>query len=113
MLFTRYLVPLFLQLQLSFRPSFLNTPEIVLDDIKFENCADGDVPAGSDQLSCDFENDTCSWYHDYTTGFMWERSKDELNEKGEFHCYLSFAIVCSKLTDALLLLLLLLLLLII
>lgn len=58
----------------------------MLDDIKFEYCADGDIPAGSDQLSCDFENDTCSWYHDYTTDLLWEREYNELKEKGEVSC---------------------------
>lgn len=47
----------------------------MLDDVSFENCAQGDVPAGSDRLSCDFEKDTCSWYHDYTASLLWERSK--------------------------------------
>lgn len=77
---------IFLQLQLSFSPPFSRKPVVVLDDIQFENCADEDVPAGSDQLSCDFKTDTCSWYHDYTAGLLWERSNDKLNEKSEFLC---------------------------
>lgn len=48
---------------------------MMLDDIKFENCLEGEVPAGSDQLSCGFENNTCSWYHDYTANLLWKRSK--------------------------------------
>lgn len=76
----------FLQLQLSFIPPFSSTPVVVLDDIQFENCADEDVPAGSDQLSCDFKYNTCSWYHDYTVGLLWERENDKLNEKSEFLC---------------------------
>lgn len=46
----------------------------MLDDISFENCGEGQIPAGSDQLSCDFEVDTCSWYLDYTASLLWERS---------------------------------------
>ncbi|KAM7379552.1 hypothetical protein PAMP_005098 [Pampus punctatissimus] len=61
---------------ISFEPPFMEHPDIMLDDITFENCAAGDVPAGSDQLSCDFENNTCSWYHDYTASLLWKRSKE-------------------------------------
>lgn len=61
----------------------------MLDDIKFENCTDGDVPEGSDQLSCGFDEDTCSWYTDYTASILWERDKNGL--EGEFFSfYLSF-----------------------
>ncbi|TKS79616.1 LDL-receptor class A domain-containing protein 2 Skeletal organic matrix MAM and [Collichthys lucidus] len=62
------------KLQFSYRRSFLDTKDIMLDDISFDYCGDGEVPAGSDQLSCDFEKDTCSWYHDYTASLLWERS---------------------------------------
>lgn len=56
----------------------------MLDDIKFENCADGDVLEGSDQLSCGFDSDTCSWYDDYTAGILWKRDSDALDKDGEF-----------------------------
>ncbi|XP_054624893.1 MAM and LDL-receptor class A domain-containing protein 1 [Dunckerocampus dactyliophorus] len=49
--------------------------DVMLDDISFENCAEGDIPASPQQLSCDFEEDTCSWYHDYTASILWERKK--------------------------------------
>nr|XP_020447005.1 MAM and LDL-receptor class A domain-containing protein 1-like isoform X2 [Monopterus albus] len=65
----------------SLSPSFLGTSDIMLDDISFENCAEGDVPIGSDQLSCDFEKDTCSWYHDYTASILWERSNGKFNKE--------------------------------
>lgn len=91
---------LLLQLQLSFIPPFSGTPVFMLDDIQFENCADKDVPAGSDQLSCDFENDMCSWYHDYTADLLWEKQKAALMDKSEFpclslscHCLLQFNIM--------------------
>lgn len=48
---------------------------MMLDDISFENCGEEDIPDGSDRLSCNFEKDTCSWYHDYTASLMWKRSK--------------------------------------
>uniref|UniRef100_A0A665X458 MAM domain-containing protein n=1 Tax=Echeneis naucrates TaxID=173247 RepID=A0A665X458_ECHNA len=44
----------------------------MLDDISFDSCGEGDVPAGADQLSCDFEKDTCSWYNDYTASILWK-----------------------------------------
>lgn len=77
-------MPLFLQLQLSTSPPFYDSPEIMLDDIKFENCTDRDVPEGSDQLSCGFDNDTCSWYADYTASILWERDSDALDKDGEY-----------------------------
>lgn len=52
----------------------------MLDDIRFENCGEGDVPAESDRLSCDFEKDACSWYHDYTANLLWKRSNREFQD---------------------------------
>ena len=66
---------LFLQLLFSFIRSYYGPNEIMLDDVSFENCGEADVPTGSDQLSCDFEKDTCSWYHDKTASIPWERTK--------------------------------------
>uniref|UniRef100_A0A3Q2NV61 MAM and LDL-receptor class A domain-containing protein 1-like n=1 Tax=Fundulus heteroclitus TaxID=8078 RepID=A0A3Q2NV61_FUNHE len=57
----------------------------MLDDISFDNCAEGDIPEGSDHLSCDFETDTCSWYHDYTASLLWKRTNGvftDLNGNG-------------------------------
>ncbi|XP_046883115.1 MAM and LDL-receptor class A domain-containing protein 1-like [Hypomesus transpacificus] len=48
--------------------------DVMLDDIHFESCWEGDEPAGSDVLTCDFEKDTCAWYRDHTAALMWERS---------------------------------------
>ncbi|XP_034558606.1 MAM and LDL-receptor class A domain-containing protein 2 [Notolabrus celidotus] len=62
-------------LQFLFSASIFAVKDVMLDDISFENCLEGDVPAGSDKLSCDFEKDTCSWYHDYTASLLWERSE--------------------------------------
>ncbi|MEQ2259399.1 hypothetical protein XENORESO_011166, partial [Xenotaenia resolanae] len=47
----------------------------MLDDIRFENCVEGDFPEGPYHLSCNFEKDTCSWYHDYTASLLWKRMK--------------------------------------
>ncbi|XP_075875933.1 MAM and LDL-receptor class A domain-containing protein 1 [Nelusetta ayraudi] len=60
------------KLDLSFDPP-MSTMDVMLDDMKFEYCAEGDVPEDSDQLSCDFEENTCSWYHDYTASMLWEK----------------------------------------
>jgi len=49
--------------------------DVMLDDITFKYCREGDVPAGSNQLTCDFEKDTCSWYHNSTTGLLWSRNQ--------------------------------------
>ncbi|XP_041658947.1 MAM and LDL-receptor class A domain-containing protein 1 [Cheilinus undulatus] len=62
------------KLQFSFSPPFSAVKEVMLDDILFESCSEGDIPAGSDRLTCDFENDTCSWYHDFTASLLWKRS---------------------------------------
>lgn len=95
-------MPLFLQLQLSTSPPFFDSPVIMLDDIKFENCADGDVLEGSDQLSCGFEDGTCSWYADYTAGILWKNESDALDKDGEyFSVYLSVARVCSRIKGCL------------
>uniref|UniRef100_A0A3P8UAG2 MAM domain-containing protein n=1 Tax=Amphiprion percula TaxID=161767 RepID=A0A3P8UAG2_AMPPE len=52
----------------------------MLDDIMFENCGEEDIPAGSDHLSCDFEKDTCSWYHDYTATLLWKMTDGKYEE---------------------------------
>lgn len=70
----------FTQLLFSFSPPFLGETDVMLDDISFENCGEGDIPAGSDQLSCDFEEDTCSWYHDYTASLLWKRSNRKFSD---------------------------------
>lgn len=54
-----------------------------MDDISFEYCAEGDDPEGSDQLSCDFEKDICSWYHDYAVGNLWENVGT--SDEGEYN----------------------------
>ncbi|XP_071348966.1 MAM and LDL-receptor class A domain-containing protein 2 isoform X2 [Trachinotus anak] len=54
--------------------------DVMLDDISFDSCGEGDVPAGSDQLSCDFEKDTCSWYPDYTASLLWDRTDGRYDE---------------------------------
>lgn len=80
--------PLFLQLRLSFDQGFLTEKDVMVDDISFEYCEEGEVPAGSEQLSCDFETDTCSWYPDYTASLLWERSDGRYDDgpagEGEF-----------------------------
>lgn len=60
---------------------------IKLDDILFNNCAESDIPPGSDQLSCDFEKNTCSWYHDYTSSLQFERKEQEFGENPEITGY--------------------------
>lgn len=71
---------LFLQLRFSFSPAFSVDSDVMLDDVSFDYCRDGDFPTGSNQLSCDFEKDTCSWNHDYTASLLWKRSKMSFNE---------------------------------
>ncbi|KAM8850746.1 MAM and LDL-receptor class A domain-containing protein 1 isoform 2-T2 [Spinachia spinachia] len=65
------------KLQFSRRPV---ASDLMLDDVSFNYCRDGDFPAGSGQLSCDFEKDTCSWNHDYTASLLWKRSKMAFDE---------------------------------
>ncbi|XP_077471884.1 MAM and LDL-receptor class A domain-containing protein 1 isoform X3 [Stigmatopora argus] len=61
--------------KLQFYFSCFDSTNAMLDDVKFENCAEGEIPAGSEQLSCNFEEDTCSWYHDYNATILWQRVK--------------------------------------
>ncbi|XP_053293903.1 apical endosomal glycoprotein [Pleuronectes platessa] len=75
------------KLLFSFKASIIGPNEIMLDDVRFENCGEADVPTGSDQLSCDFENDSCSWYHDKTASISWERKNKfwlDLNREGYY-----------------------------
>lgn len=76
---------------MSFKASLFDDVDVMLDDIEFENCAEGDVPADSDRLSCDFdEKDTCSWYHDYTASMLWETEGSSKNGEftlSEFHWF--------------------------
>ncbi|XP_041849179.1 MAM and LDL-receptor class A domain-containing protein 2 [Melanotaenia boesemani] len=63
------------KLQFSYDPLFHDAKDVMLDDINFEYCGEEGIPDESDHLSCDFENDTCSWYHDYTASLLWKRTK--------------------------------------
>lgn len=81
------IVVLFVQLLFTFSPPFNEDKDVMLDDVNFEYCAENDIPPGSDQLSCDFENDTCSWYHDYTASLLWKKTKTvskDLTGNGEY-----------------------------
>jgi hypothetical protein len=64
----------FPQLEFLFDPPFQNVLDVMLDDITLKHCGEWDVPAGSDQLTCDFEKDTCSWYADNTKPLLWKRN---------------------------------------
>ncbi|KAG9273992.1 MAM and LDL-receptor class A domain-containing protein 2-like [Astyanax mexicanus] len=55
-------------------PTYIGEQDVMLDDIKLTGCAEGDVPAGSELLSCDFEKDVCGWYPDYSTSLTWQRA---------------------------------------
>ncbi|MED6241113.1 hypothetical protein ATANTOWER_028659 [Ataeniobius toweri] len=63
------------KLLFSYNPSVMEYKDVMLDDIRFENCVEGDFPEGPYHLSCSFEKDTCSWYHDYTASLLWKRMK--------------------------------------
>ncbi|XP_058250824.1 MAM and LDL-receptor class A domain-containing protein 1 [Hemibagrus wyckioides] len=58
----------------SIDPNFIGNQDIMLDDITLMDCAEGDIPEDSDQLSCDFENNMCGWYIDQSASLIWERS---------------------------------------
>ncbi|XP_056452213.1 MAM and LDL-receptor class A domain-containing protein 1-like [Gadus chalcogrammus] len=60
------------KLEFSFDAPFLDVCDVMLDDITLKHCGEWDVPAGSDQLTCDFEKDTCSWYADNTKRLLWK-----------------------------------------
>ncbi|XP_067330349.1 MAM and LDL-receptor class A domain-containing protein 2 [Channa argus] len=75
------------KLLFSFTPPFLGARDIMLDDVRFENCGEEDVPVGSNQLSCDFEKDTCSWYHDYSSSLLWERINGQFYEEPKGNGY--------------------------
>ncbi|XP_055359914.1 MAM and LDL-receptor class A domain-containing protein 2 isoform X2 [Betta splendens] len=62
-----------------YSPSVFGGTDVMLDDISFEYCGDSDVPPGSDHLSCDFEEHTCSWYHDYTSSLLWKRTNERFS----------------------------------
>lgn len=55
-------------------PVYIGSQDILLDDITLIDCADADVPAGSDNLSCDFEEDNCAWYDDQLAQLKWQRA---------------------------------------
>lgn len=66
-----------LQLLFSVAPTFIGTQDIMLDDITLMSCTEEDIPPGSDQLSCDFEENTCGWYIDQSASLIWERTKGQ------------------------------------
>lgn len=49
----------------------------MLDDITLMDCAEGDIPEDSDQLSCDFESNMCGWYIDQSASLIWERANGQ------------------------------------
>lgn len=55
-------------------PVYIGSQDIMLDDITLIDCADTDVPPGSENLSCDFEQDTCAWYDDQLAQLKWQRA---------------------------------------
>ncbi|XP_055007320.1 MAM and LDL-receptor class A domain-containing protein 1 isoform X2 [Boleophthalmus pectinirostris] len=75
------------KLQFVSQRPFMGHSDIKLDDILFNNCGLDDIPPASDQLSCDFEKDTCSWYHDYTANLLWDRNKFEFGDNPEVTGY--------------------------
>lgn len=52
----------------------------MLDDIDFPSCNEGEVPPGSDLLTCDFEKDTCAWYPDHFASLLWTRARRSQND---------------------------------
>ncbi|XP_050961124.1 MAM and LDL-receptor class A domain-containing protein 2 isoform X2 [Labeo rohita] len=65
--------PLGSKLSFLVEPVYIGNQDVMLDDITLTDCAKGDIPAGSDQLSCDFEKDVCSWYNDQSAELQWKR----------------------------------------
>ncbi|XP_061694563.1 MAM and LDL-receptor class A domain-containing protein 2 isoform X2 [Syngnathoides biaculeatus] len=61
------------KLQFSYNCPYYEPTTVMLDDVSFQKCAEGDIPDGFEQLSCHFEEDTCSWFHDYTASILWKR----------------------------------------
>ncbi|KAL7876289.1 hypothetical protein AOLI_G00112520 [Acnodon oligacanthus] len=49
----------------------------MLDDVRLTGCAEGDVPAGSKQLSRDFERDLCGWYPDQSASLNCESANGQ------------------------------------
>lgn len=64
-----------LQLLFSVDPTYIGNQDVMIDDITLMGCAEGDIPADSEQLSCDFERNTCGWYIDHSDSLIWERTK--------------------------------------
>ncbi|KAL2097653.1 hypothetical protein ACEWY4_006860 [Coilia grayii] len=54
---------------------FFGNQDVMLDDITFNYCNEGEVPPGSNMLTCDFDNDICAWYFDQSATIMWKRAK--------------------------------------
>ncbi|KAK3567512.1 hypothetical protein QTP86_019940, partial [Hemibagrus guttatus] len=61
----------------SIDPTYIGNQDIMLDDITMIDCAEGDIPEDSDQLSCDFESNMCGWYIDQSASLIWERSNGQ------------------------------------
>ncbi|KAJ8011341.1 hypothetical protein DPEC_G00057130 [Dallia pectoralis] len=63
-------------------PPFFGAKDVMLDDISFETCWEEEIPAGSQNLTCDFEQDTCAWFPNQTTSHLWKRSKGKDHTTG-------------------------------
>ncbi|XP_034159304.2 MAM and LDL-receptor class A domain-containing protein 1 isoform X1 [Pangasianodon hypophthalmus] len=73
------------KLLFSIVPTYIGHQDIMMDDITLMGCAEGDIPAGSEQLSCDFERNTCGWYIDQSASLTWERKKPSFDNQGPGH----------------------------
>ncbi|XP_041944947.1 MAM and LDL-receptor class A domain-containing protein 2 isoform X2 [Alosa sapidissima] len=71
--------PAVTKLAFSVNPSFIGEQDVMLDDIVFHSCNEGEVPPGYDSLTCDFEKDTCAWYPDHFASVMWRKAKSPQN----------------------------------
>ncbi|MFT7812312.1 MAM and LDL-receptor class A domain-containing protein 2-like isoform X1 [Arapaima gigas] len=73
------------KLLFSVKPTLIGTQNVALDDVRLSDCSEWDVPTGSSQLSCSYEDGACAWFTDEEAPSRWRRTNGKDQQGGPGH----------------------------